>query len=57
MNNLFLTAVFFFGRLVGSRVLVRLAHIFAVDEDPVLSQPASVGLNTLFPGIVIPRNA
>ena len=30
-----------------SLVLLRLSHIYAVDEDPVMSQPASVNLNAL----------
>jgi hypothetical protein len=30
-------------------VLIRLQHLFAIDDDPVLSQPATVDVATLFP--------
>eukprot|EP00047_Mylnosiga_fluctuans_P023990 m.150634 g.150634 ORF g.150634 m.150634 type:complete len:975 (+) comp9747_c0_seq2:15-2939(+) len=35
------------------KLLLRLAHLFAVDEDPVLSQPASVDLGALFKRITV----
>ncbi|KAH3763973.1 lysosomal alpha-mannosidase [Pelomyxa schiedti] len=34
--------------IFGASTLVRLHHNFAVDEDPVLSQPATVDLSSLF---------
>ncbi len=38
-------------RLNGtSRVLIRIAHLFAVDEDPAWSLPASVDVSLFFPG-------
>eukprot|EP01012_Entosiphon_sulcatum_P008827 TRINITY_DN14848_c0_g1_i1.p1 TRINITY_DN14848_c0_g1~~TRINITY_DN14848_c0_g1_i1.p1 ORF type:complete len:1003 (-),score=169.22 TRINITY_DN14848_c0_g1_i1:8-3016(-) len=36
------------GSLPDGGVLLRLAHIYAVDEDPALSQPVTVNLSSLF---------
>eukprot|EP00998_Keelungia_sp_KM082_P012717 NODE_90_length_2706_cov_70.163242_g86_i0.p1 GENE.NODE_90_length_2706_cov_70.163242_g86_i0~~NODE_90_length_2706_cov_70.163242_g86_i0.p1 ORF type:complete len:876 (-),score=216.77 NODE_90_length_2706_cov_70.163242_g86_i0:77-2323(-) len=40
-------------RLTESSILLRLAHQYAVDEDPVLSANATVNINSLFPSTTI----
>jgi len=42
-----------FKTLDNGEVLLRLHHLYAVDEDPILSQPAVVDLDLLFPDLQI----
>jgi hypothetical protein len=39
--------------VVGGDHLLRLSHQFAVGEDPVLSQPATVDLSSIFSGLTL----